>query len=131
MSPELRRIAVQGMITFTYNRFQQMVREYEKICQSVEEIRRDSAENKTPLFKAASAILDDLETQDHMGKLKIITTTLAELREQIKNADVAEIDDLMSRLQEVQKITEEHFLNFVPKLRARFTRELQRASELN
>lgn len=130
MSPHMRKLAVQSMVAMMHNRTLELVKEFEEIRTSVANLREKP--NKTIVYQTANAVLAELEETGHAAKLQEFCDGLAEILEDVRNADPH--DDFkmfIPRIERVEQAAKHHFEHVLPPLHEKLTNALRQQAELN
>lgn len=132
MTPELRKAALNGMVTLAYNHTRGLIQEYEKIKKAVAEINTHAGDTRTIVRQTATQILEELETRDHMGKLQLICARLGDLRNAMNTATVdADFSIIFAQMEADLDDVNSHFNDVIPLLHNKLKNVMQQQAELN
>lgn len=132
MTPEMRKVAAQSMVTLIYNRFRELVKEFESIRDSVRELQENPESRNSFVARTAGEIVAELESRDHAGKLQILTATLEDLKQNITDADPnTDFSIFLPEVKRVQEEAQEHFETFIPQMLEKLASARRSQLEMN
>lgn len=132
MTPEMRKVAAQSMVALIYNRFRELVKEFESIRDTVRKLQENPESRNSFVARTAGEIVAELESRDHSGKLQILTATLEDLKQNITDADPnTDFSVFLPTVKRVQEEAREHFESFIPQMLAKLYAARRTQLEMN